>query len=469
LLSVQILRFFFGRPAERIGCGAKSGMKPAIPVGILLLLTRGLAAQTPDSVLIYAKIVANEPDNARAVFRLASLRPRGSPEAISLLERYVRLEPGDASGQLALAEAYAAAGRFDAALQSLARAAELAPEERDVAAVRQRIERAQRGAVPTVQPRISLTGDSDNNLLMQWTAAGDFVAGRFLRFGMLATQSRTSGGAEGFSAFDARASFQLRTPTTRYEMSAGGAFQLDYSMPVARARLRWSPAAQGPQIDLRATYAPMLISPLLMNNRAALLEARGAFDLPVFGMLHVRANVQRGHVATETVWNVSQDPQCLNRNPRRPLPGCPAPIITTRQNARTGLGAGLVTRVNPVTEFSANYYQLSYDLPADSLGYFAPRLVQLLELGTYAEVYRIDPLTIAFDLGTGIQRSARHGAELGSWTPALRGWAQLTYPIGRAVELNLESEAYSSQAEAVTTSESWRSVSVSLSFRWLIL
>lgn len=62
-------------------------MRRVAALAALLLLTRSLAAQVPDSVGIYAAIVQQHPDNSRAVFRLASLQPRGSAEAISFYER----------------------------------------------------------------------------------------------------------------------------------------------------------------------------------------------------------------------------------------------------------------------------------------------------------------------------------------------------------------------------------------------
>src|SRR5262245_56832027 len=118
------------------GCctGAERGMKTWVLIAALFLTMRSLSAQTPDSTQIYAKIVEANPENSRAVFRLATLLPRGSAEAIALFERYIRLEPQDAWGHLALAEAYTAAGRVDAAEASVVRAENIAPQAQEIPA-----------------------------------------------------------------------------------------------------------------------------------------------------------------------------------------------------------------------------------------------------------------------------------------------------------------------------------------------
>jgi hypothetical protein len=449
-------------------------MKSTVLLAALLLMTQRDAAQAQDSLRIYSRIVQSNPNDSRAVFRLARLQRSGSPEAIALFERYTRLEPGDAWGHLALAEALAAAGRFDDAMLSVARAEQRAPGERDVAITKQRIERSRRSFAPTLQPRVAITRDSDANQLRQLvlTSDGPVPVTPGARIGAAVTYSETSDGATSFSTLDARLSTQLRTGALRVELNGGGArvqSTTEQLVPVVRTRLRWNPSPNAPSIELRAAHAPMLVSPLLMSNLARLTEARSNVDLPVFGMLRVRANGQLGWITTKPVAPGSPPPPgCENPNPQGQGRDCPEPIRGFRRNVRRGLGGGMVLRVNPVTEFSVTYYQLSYDLPAQD-GYFAPRRVQILELGNYAEVYRFDPLTIAFDLGAGIQRSATHGAEFGGWSSALRGWSQLTLSLGRATELSVETEAYQSQMNAIATSGSWSSVSTAVFVRWLIL
>jgi tetratricopeptide repeat protein len=433
-------------------------------VAALLLTMRSLSAQTPDSIQIYAKIVEENPENSHAVFRLAKLRPRGSAEAVALFERYVRLEPTDARGHLALAEAYADAGKVDAARATLVQAEHLAPDATDIPTVKRRIDRAQRNRAPAVQPRFSVSRDSDGNLLTQVTAASDIATGPSTRVGATIAQSKTGNGVVDFGAFDGRASFQYRTPALRLDATGGAAVvqsPVEFLVPVGRVRLRWRPAPDGPLVDLRAGRAPMLALPLLMSNRAVLNEARGTVELPLRHNVRARAQGQYGSIAT-------------------------GGVIT---NTRAGFGGGIVTRINPILEVSPSYSQLSYQLPAQE-GYFAPRFVRSLEVGGYGEVYRFDPLSIAFDVGVGVQRvtlfrdpgaggpgggpgptqPGRPSAQgAGGWTAAFRGWSQVTLAIGRSVELNLETEAYRSQLDAVTSSGSWSSFSSAMFLRILIL
>lgn len=83
---------------------------------------------------LYAQALTEHPDASRAVYRLAMLRRDRPDESIALLRRYAALEPTDAWGHLALADALSRAGEHRAALDAVARAERLAPAERDVVA-----------------------------------------------------------------------------------------------------------------------------------------------------------------------------------------------------------------------------------------------------------------------------------------------------------------------------------------------
>lgn len=88
----------------------------------------------------YAAVVAIDPAQSRAVFRLAQLREtRDRAGAIALYRRYVALEPGDAWGHMALGTALGAHGDVHAALAAYDAAARLAPRERDVHVGRARV------------------------------------------------------------------------------------------------------------------------------------------------------------------------------------------------------------------------------------------------------------------------------------------------------------------------------------------
>jgi predicted Zn-dependent protease len=154
LLVVQLARLLVGRG------GARGAARLAL-LGVALLPAREARAQRPaaDSVAIlraraearyadgdaegaardYEALLARDPENSRALFRLAQLRAARPAEALSLYRRYVAAEPGDAWGHLALAEAQARAGRTGEALAAVDSAERLAPRERDVALTRARV------------------------------------------------------------------------------------------------------------------------------------------------------------------------------------------------------------------------------------------------------------------------------------------------------------------------------------------
>ncbi len=85
----------------------------------------------------YEAVLAVAPNDSRALFRLAGLRADAGAK-VALLQRYVALEPGDAWGWLALADALTADGQHQAADAALSRAERVAPSERDVVFARTR-------------------------------------------------------------------------------------------------------------------------------------------------------------------------------------------------------------------------------------------------------------------------------------------------------------------------------------------
>src|SRR5262245_25401938 len=81
---------------------------------------------------LYRAVLASDPDNSRALFRLSQLLPAGSAESIALLGRYVKLEPQDAWGYMALGDALGRAGEVDEAVEQYRLARRIAPAETDV-------------------------------------------------------------------------------------------------------------------------------------------------------------------------------------------------------------------------------------------------------------------------------------------------------------------------------------------------
>src|SRR2546426_8333853 len=86
----------------------------------------------------YTAVLAADPWNSHATYRLAQLHRHDPRLALRLFRRYVALEPSDPWGYMAVADMLARTGRYGAALQCYADALRLAPGERDAVVGRAR-------------------------------------------------------------------------------------------------------------------------------------------------------------------------------------------------------------------------------------------------------------------------------------------------------------------------------------------
>jgi tetratricopeptide (TPR) repeat protein len=401
--------------------------------------------------------------NSREIYQAAQRERAGSDRALELYRRYVQLEPDDAWGHLALAEAYAAARRFSEAFGSLARAERLAPGESDVAIVRARVQRAHRASLPTVKPSFSGGRDSDGNTSLLVGMNGDVAMSAASRLGLAGSHLTTRAEASSATVDRGAVTFAVRKPTMRWTSELGAArltHDRSYTIPVGQTHLRWSRGAWSPAIDLRVRRAPVTAAYSLIRAEALLTEARGVVDVPVTSRLKLRANGQVG-VLDDRVDPIIAPASNRGRRPRNTV------LPYTETNRRTGYGGAVVTALSATSELAANAYRLTYE-HLGSGNYFAPEFVDLLELGTYSEIYRFDPLTIAFDAGVGMQRVKQFGGVVGDVTPAGRLWGQVTWPVTSHVEVSAEVDAYRSQMSTVATSSTWGSVMGGLAVRWLV-
>ncbi|HXG72042.1 MAG TPA: tetratricopeptide repeat protein, partial [Gemmatimonadaceae bacterium] len=149
LMAVQITRLFLG-PKRR-----KTGTVVAV-VGALLLSASGANAQTTKgrsplaaridaaertyqagdsaaAVAAYGTVLALDPNNSRALFRLGQLWRHDPKRSLPMFRRYTSVVPNDAWGHMALGDALAADGNFSEALREYDEARRIAPKERDVA------------------------------------------------------------------------------------------------------------------------------------------------------------------------------------------------------------------------------------------------------------------------------------------------------------------------------------------------
>jgi hypothetical protein len=148
-------------------------------------------------------------------------------------------------------------------------------------------------------------------------------------------------------------------------------------------------------------------------------------------------------------------------------------IETTAEKANTRLevDAAAVLPMGWLGEFSAQYHRLGFSRSSEA-GYFAPRLVETLEGGSYWDLGGDNGVIASIDLGAGIQRLARRKDKLeGSWKPALRAWGYLAVDLSPAVQWRNEAEAYSAPFApvGVATMPNWRWFSIKSSILFRVL
>lgn len=494
----------------------------------------------------YERVLATDPENGRALYRLAMLRRARPAEADRLLRRYVAVEPRDAWGHIALGDVLARRGRVDEALAAYDAAARLAPGERDVAVGRARLlagagrldasaeayngwlarrpldaeawtelahvrrragqsraalaaaERAHalsssprsaslvRGLREAVAPAVEVRGAGTTDSDATRTVRGAVVIalpelGRERVSVGAGWKSIGAAGASTARVADAQvlATFRPRA-TTRVELAGGVAWRQADSVamtirtthipggprgpgrgggmggggtvvvdtlltrsagsattPFARARLNWRAPSDAVRLDLRAARQLLDANPILVRDGAVRDEASAELDLRLAGPVRVRGFGRAGAVRAGD-----------------------------QTNGRQLFGGALLAAAPAGPELALRAQRLQYDAPSRS-GYFAPRAVELAELGGYAELESATGVLLALDLGAGAQRVTPFDGVAGAWSPALRGWTQLLVPLGRGNTVGVELDMYSSQsgADAVTASAgAWRYGSLSV---WL--
>ena len=139
----------------------------------------------------------------------------------------------------------------------------------------------------------------------------------------------------------------------------------------------------------------------------------------------------------------------------------------TDVNHRSSYQLGPVYRWRPAAEVGLSYSELAYD-HATTAGYFAPRRVQTVELGTYFEYDHLWPVTFILDAGLGQQRVAKQGEAIGDWIGVFRVWALAAWTLrpGVHLELELEHEDSPVAGDTATPTSNWSSNSVLLSLRF---
>jgi len=422
----------------------------------------------------YAAVLAADPWNSHATYRLAQLHRRDPRSALRLFRRYVALEPSDPWGYMALAEVLARTGRYGEALRDYDTALRLAPGERDAvvgrartlvrarrtgaaiaayrrwlaahptdAEVKRELAAAQLAAAPAITPLVGGSHDSDGNTTLRFGATAELRASGPTRLGVRATreQVRDEVTTIGLDELTLRAAAR---PTGTLQIDAeGGATRVDAVggagatlTPTGQVRARWRDPMGGPAVDLRARRNVIDASPLLVMNRVVRTEIGAIVELPVARRLKLRG------IGRTAALSSSFD-----------------------VNHRTTFAGVAAVAVTPSVEVSGQIHEIRYSRPT-SAGYFAPRLIQIAQAGSYIELETARSIVLAFDLGVGVQRVAQQGAAVGPWRRALRLYSLIAVPLapGRELRFELDGDDSGVATESATTAQ-WRYVSMQLSLR----
>ena len=459
---------------------------------------------------LYRAVLASDPNNSRAAFQLARLSPPGSAEAVALLRRYVKLEPNDPWAYMALGDALAKAGKVDEAIQQYGLARRKAPAEPDVylglgrilrdagrtdelvknyeqwasrqpqnaqawselGRARQRARRYAEAADAyatslaleesdrareslesvlaetafSLRPFFGLSHDSDENRITLWGLEAERQLTQRARVGLHAERNEvsdpfSSGTVDGLALiakWQPLAVLKVDGLAGIARLSPDQQNQKAVKRPWAGLRVRWTSPEEGPAAELRLRKAPLIATPGLVAQPVELAEIKAGVDLPVTGPFRVRARGQSGALDS-----------------------------ATDVNHRTGYQFGPVYRWRPAAEVGVFYSELGYE-HATAAGYFAPRLAQTVEIGTYIEYEGLSPLTFALDAGAGQQRVQKFGEDVRDWIATYRLWALVSWALKPGMSLELELEHYDSPVagNAVAPTANWSYNAATLSLRF---
>lgn len=465
---------------------------------------------------LYTEVLARDSGASRAVFRLAALED-SEERALALYRRYIALEPDDAWGHMAEGDLLGRMGRVEEALVAYAGADAVAPGERDVfigkarlleragrsdqaaaelsswlarhpadgeawdllgrselrggrprsasaafskAAQRdvpgaeQRLHAASAAAAPFIAPEWTSLGDSDGNRTSRFGVALDVVPVDGLRVGASLRQETITSAVDETHGTDLAARFaavpsrgvnlnaqvgavRYGAPRQRPEpRNAAGSWTAIYTA----ARLRVRAPTAGPSLDLRLERAPLGFNPVLVANEVVRSEARATVEVP-FGALRARGTGRLGRIES----------------------------ALESSNGRVTVEGGLLLPLGSRWLPSVQYRVTAFER-ASAAGYFAPQLARTAEAGAYFEAGEEGPVTLAADLGAGVQRITEHGAAAGGWTRVWRAWAQGSVALGPSRFWSVEVEAYDSPfaLEGASAAGHWRWLSVSTGLRWTL-
>ena len=474
----------------------------------------------------YVAVLQADPANSRALYMLAQLRRERPRDAVTLLERYVRLQPRDAWGLIALGDALGRAGRVGDADSAFARAERLAPDERDVFVGRARM-LASAGqtdrsiaAYERWMNRHATDAEAGRELARQYRRAGreraaiasleraqqakpdDRTARQIVSIrAMISPRVETDAGGNKDS--DDNSVWHLGgvagfSPADAVDLTVGGGARgvrdatAWMTLGDARVGMSWRPRATT-RIEAAATLG---FAPGDTGSTTSPQPGRGRGMRGSFGSTRTDIGGRLRYVwqdpSSRARIDLRATRQLLDASPilvdndvvRNEVGGelgvrVVGPIglraaartasiaSAVDDNSRALLAARLVMSLPTGGEITAGVTQVSYD-HASTAGYFAPRSARTAEIGAYQEIESERGVTAAFDLGAGAQQITEFGLPASAWAPALRGWGALGVPLAPGRQLRFEVEAYDAKVgnEVAIAASRWRYASASIGLRW---
>lgn len=459
--------------------------------------------------LAYAAVVAADPRHSRALFRLAQLRRDRPAESAGLFERYVALVPRDPWGHLALASAYAAAGRRAEALDAYEEALALEPKDRDIALggprlharlgmtdraiagyrawlaghpddgeawreLSEQMQRARRhGGAARAAARALQLAPADNRLAARVDALRVRSAPA-LELGALAIGETDLATVGGSMSFDASAGDAARVGVTLLQRRISGLGD------VAASRRMLVRSAFSPRSDLDVQVGGGVVQTYLPGSDAfdrtrpemtARIRRRpppGAAIVDVralHGPVDVTPQLALDELTRSQV-AAAVDVPVAGRIRLRAAGRVAAMTRKDERNVGTRYGGGVAVMLAEAVHLSGQIHHARYRQLA--VGYFAPELAETMEIGVDFD-REWGALGVGLDAGTGVQRVQKHGQAAGGWGPAVRVWSLVSWAVAPGRSLIIEVETYDSQvADAVVAAETWRYASVTASFRLAI-
>jgi len=457
----------------------------------------------------YAAVLEVNPRNSRAIYQLGALANDDAASAVSRFRQYVALEPRDAWGHIALAQALARTNQLDEALLEFASAQRLAPAERDVWIGRARIlahaNRTDRAIEQYERWTVQHPDDAEawRELAAQRSKAGR-IAGA-----IVALENAQSHRATPATERRLRT---LRAMTAAWtEPMSEGSRDSDGNQRVRAGLTIGSTVADGLGLDAHGSA----------THTGAAGSASNVYELG-FGarwrpMATLRTEAQAGLAVADSVvagghraqptgelrvdWRAAGGMATVNVRASRTLIAA-SPLLVENavvrnelggradvtvagplriralardaditsaidQNTRLALGGGLVL-AGSVGELSATVQQISF-AHHSTAGYFSPQAAKVIEAGTYAELESAKGIRLSIDAGVGAQQVTDWGLPAGSWGPAYRTWTELAVPAAVGSELRFALESYDSRIGSdVATSSMWRYLSVSVALHWAL-